>query len=136
MLASFVIALYLAKSANAADLETHVKLLLNVGLSTAIWLTVTFLTPATDHQTLTNFYNKIRPAGWHQFQSSAIMSDHNNQKLGAEILAVVTSVFLVYAILFAIGYLLFGEYMEVGVASLIVTAAILIMRSLWAKVTV
>ena len=136
MLASFVIALYLAKSANAADLETHVKLLLNVGLTTAIWLTVTFLTPATDHQTLTNFYNKIRPAGWHQFQSSAIMSDHNNQKLGAEILAVVTSVFLVYAILFAIGYLLFGEYMEVGVASLIVTAAILIMRSLWAKVTV
>ncbi len=136
MLASFVIALYLAKSANAADLETHVKLLLNVGLTTAIWLAVTFLTPATDHQTLTNFYNKIRPAGWHQFQSSAIMSDHNNQKLGAEILAVVTSVFLVYAILFAIGYLLFGEYMEVGVASLIVTAAILIMRSLWAKVTV
>ena len=136
MLASFVIALYLAKSANAADLETHVKLLLNVGLTTAIWLAVTFLTPATDHQTLINFYNKIRPAGWHQFQSSAIMSDHNNQKLGAEILAVVTSVFLVYAILFAIGYLLFGEYMEVGVASLIVTAAILIMRSLWAKVTV
>ena len=136
MLASFVIALYLAKSANAADLETHVKLLLNVGLTTAIWLAVTFLTPATDHQTLTNFYNKIRPAGWHQFQSFAIMSDHNNQKLGAEILAVVTSVFLVYAILFAIGYLLFGEYMEVGVASLIVTAAILIMRSLWAKVTV
>ncbi len=134
MVASFIIALFLAKSASAEHLDTHVKLLINVGITTMIWLLVTFLTPATDHKTLTNFYNKIRPAGWHRFQSSSLMSDHNNHRLGSELLAVVTSVLLVFATLFGIGYLLFGEYMEAGISCLLVIVAIIIMRILWPKV--
>ena len=133
MIASFVIALYLAKS-KAFELETHEKLLINIGLTTVIWLAVTFMTPATNETTLSKFYRKIKPAGWHKFKS-ADETNEQVQNLSSEIAAMIAAVILVFAILFGLGYLLFGEFISAGIAILVAGVAIVVMKSLWRKVT-
>ena len=117
MIASFVIALYLAKS-KAFELETHEKLLINIGLTTVIWLAVTFMTPATNETTLSKFYRKIKPAGWHKFKS-ADETNEQVQNLSSEIAAMIAAVILVFAILFGLGYLLFGEFISAGITILL-----------------
>jgi len=133
MIASFVIALYLAKS-KAFELETHEKLLINIGLTTVIWLIVTFMTPATDEATLSKFYRKIKPAGWHKFKS-ANETNEQVQNLSSEIAAMIAAVILVFTILFGLGYLLFGEFISAGIAILVAGVAVVIMKFLWSKVT-
>jgi hypothetical protein len=38
-------------------------ILVGVGITTAVWLIITLVTPVTDRVTLQNFYNRIRPLG-------------------------------------------------------------------------
>lgn len=81
-----------------------------VGVTTALWLIVTFLTKPTDPPTLGAFYTLVRPAGpgWHpiavlypDIQPDATMTSMARQ-WGA-------GVVLVYACLFSAGYLILGN---------------------------
>jgi Na+/proline symporter len=45
------------------SIPPHQTLLLTVGITTAIWLAVTWLTAPTDRTTLLSFYRRVRPAG-------------------------------------------------------------------------
>ena len=48
---------------NEYGLPLYMKLPLIVFITTIIWLTVTFITPADDNETLINFYKKTKPGG-------------------------------------------------------------------------
>ena len=48
----------------APDLSFTATILTTMSLSTAIWLTVTFLTPPTDPEVLDRFYRQVRPVGF------------------------------------------------------------------------
>jgi len=94
-------------------LPAYMKFPFIVLVTTAIWLLVTFLTPADDNETLVSFYNKTQPGGpgWNS------VVKNNNIKVGkAEwivpqgILCMLIGCICIYSALFSTGYFIYGEY--------------------------
>ena len=90
--------------------------LLTTGVTTLVWVAVTFLTPPEPQEVLLAFYRKVRPhaAGWKRIAKLApeIQPTHD---LGRNLLAWLIGCAMVYAALFGIGEICFGRYGE-GVA--------------------
>ncbi|HYS52151.1 MAG TPA: sodium:solute symporter family protein [Thermoanaerobaculia bacterium] len=86
------------------------NLILTTIITTAVWLIVTFATPAEPHQTLIAFYRRARPAGagWRRFADETGIRAPDGE-ITRNALAWVLGVILVYSIMFATGALLFDE---------------------------
>src|SRR6185312_471359 len=75
MVASFVTSMVLTRfGVNAGDTSSKdyaIAMLITVGITTAVWLTVTFLTPPEPDPVLDRFYRKVRPGGpgWRRVSS-------------------------------------------------------------------
>ncbi len=101
---------------HVGSMEAWMKFPLVVLVTTIAWLLVTFLTQPEDQTVLANFYRKIQPAptGWKKVIAKANLTDHklpmNKSNLPQGIFATLLGTFLVYAILFAIGNFLYGNY--------------------------
>lgn len=120
MVISFLVALYFAFVHARLGLEpvpTHIQLVIGVLITTTGWILVTLATAPESQAVLSRFYTLIRPAaiGWKPVIKSGLASESirkdqvNPGKLPMQILAMVVGCFLVYAVLFAIGYLLYGR---------------------------
>lgn len=82
-----------------------------VGITTVVWLAVTFMTKPTEITKLTSFYRRVRPGGpgWKPLEADNpdISSDGSLFPLLGNWLAGVV---LVYMALFGFGHFLFGNY--------------------------
>ncbi|HEY5340736.1 MAG TPA: sodium:solute symporter family protein [Candidatus Aquilonibacter sp.] len=111
MASSFVIALTFfisGKFGHAASSTT--VLLVTVAFTTAVWLTVTWMTPRDDEQTLERFYAKVRPAGpgWAAVRRRGGLPpspDSPAQALGAWVLGLAS----IYGALFSTGAFVYGN---------------------------
>lgn len=130
MVISFIIALYFAFIHTRLGLDPlpdHVQLVIGVLLTTIGWIFVTLLTAPESQVVLTRFYRLIRPAsiGWRPVIRQGIMDatltteQINPGRLPLQILAMVVGCVLVYAVLFTIGYLLYGRWGMVLPAALV-----------------
>lgn len=112
-----------------------------VVVTTAIWVAVTFMTKPESDATLRAFYKKIQPGGpgWAKVVSKAendneeIVSAKEKWSVPSGIGAMLIGVVLIYAIMFATGYWIYGEttlaLILTGVAAL---AGVLLTR-VWGK---
>ena len=103
------------------------NLYLIVGITTAAWLVTTDATPAVDTATLISFYRRVRPGGpgW---KPIAVHCPELRPDAGFGWLFVdwIAGVALVYAVLFAVGSVIFGEWMQaVALAVLAAICAVL-----------
>lgn len=123
MAASFVfaVALFLARRMGL-ELSAHAALVLSVGLTTTAWVVVTFLTPATDTETLRRFCRTVRPAGrgWRKVIGDEDLGERDS--LGLALLGWVFGCTFVYSALFGTGALLFGSIGQ-GAVCLSISAA-------------
>lgn len=80
--------------------------LFTVGFTTISWLIVTYITKPTNLDTLTTFYNQVKPGGnWKPFSST------NKGKYSLVLfICWVSAITLTYSILFFIGKLIFKEF--------------------------
>ncbi|TVQ67854.1 MAG: sodium:proline symporter [Balneolaceae bacterium] len=82
-----------------------------VGITTVVWLLVTFLTKPSDRKTLTTFYRRVRPGGpgWAPLvkENPDVNSDGSLWPLLGN---WVAGVIMVYMALFGFGHFLFGNY--------------------------
>lgn len=91
-----------------------------VGLTTIVWITVTYLTKPTEKSVLISFYKRVFPGGklWKPIADELpeIKGDSGFVRMfvnwGAGVL-------LVYSLLFGIGSLIFGEYLQTVIYLLI-----------------
>ncbi|MEQ8330987.1 MAG: sodium:solute symporter family protein [Longimicrobiales bacterium] len=85
-------------------------MLATVGVSTVVWLTVTFLTPAEDDDVLRSFYLRVRPGGrgWQRVSASLGLGGEPMDGGPLNWTNWVAGVTSVYASLFGVGQLLFG----------------------------
>ncbi|MFK7972076.1 MAG: sodium:solute symporter family protein [Bacteroidia bacterium] len=107
------------------------KLLGIVGITTVAWLLATFLAPKTERKTLESFVKRIRPAGpgWKAIGTSG---DWGN--VPTQLLAILAGCVGIYGLLFASGYLLYGN-LTVGLPMLgIVLIAAWLLRRIWNKI--
>jgi Na+/proline symporter len=88
-------------------------LLVTVPITTVVWLGVTFLTPAESLQTLTAFYQKVRPhaLGWRPIERIA-PAGPQEESLSVTVLDWIAGCGLVYATLFGIGKLVLADLVQ------------------------
>ncbi|MBQ0732732.1 hypothetical protein J9332_00300 [Aquimarina celericrescens] len=118
------------------------KYLLVVGITTVIWLAVTFFTKPEDNKVLFNFYKKTQPGGpgWKttikaaKAQKENIQSDFSTWSVPSGILAMLVGCVLIYGVLFATGYWIYGRYTLAIILTIVVIAATYILSKLWKKI--
>lgn len=87
------------------------ELIISIGLTTLIWLTVTLLTPPCDKATLLRFYKRARPGGngWGPVREHSKDFLPRNDSLAPQIGQAIMGIIGVYGFLFGIGKLIYGE---------------------------
>lgn len=114
-------------------------MLVTVAVTTVVWITVTLLTRAERIETLVAFYRRVQPEGpgWHRIAAEAGMTPANtNGGLAVQFANWFLGCLLIYAFLFGVGYVIFGEIVK-GVCFLlggaVASAAILrnLKRTVW-----
>jgi solute:Na+ symporter, SSS family len=88
-------------------------MLITVGVTTAVWLLVTLLTPPESKETLVSFYRRCRPglAGWRPIAAYAPEVKPSRDVL-YNFLDWICGCVLIYGALFGVGKLLLGEMAE------------------------
>ncbi len=98
-----------------------------VGGTTVVWLVVTFLTKPTDEKTLMDFYTRIYPGGvlWKKISDKLpnVKSDTGFFKMFVN---WFFGVVLVYSLLFGIGYLIFGSYINAVIALIAASVSVVV----------
>jgi len=112
-----------------------------VVLTSAIWLTATFMTQPESKDTLRSFYKRIQPGGpgWAKVVNDAyvdgekIAKDNEKWSVPQGIMAMLLGCVLIYTIMFATGYWIYGRteaaLLLTGIA---VVSAFLLIRA-WNK---
>jgi len=133
MMSSFLIAVgFLVARRQGVDVPSHYALLGSVAGTTVVWLIVTFLTPATDRETLLRFCSVVKPAGpgWGQLRRAAGVTA-SPDSLSQALLGWTLGCVFVYAALFGTGNLLYGRMGTGAVCGVIfVISGLLLVRLL------
>lgn len=108
-------------------------------VTTIIWLTATFVTQPESKQVLRSFYLKIQPGGpgWSKVVDEA-KADHveivkTNEKWGVPsgIKAMLSGVILIYSIMFATGYWIYGDYQLAIILTIVVAVSAFVLLKVW-----
>jgi Na+/proline symporter len=122
MISSFVVSagLFAASKAEAGFIERWTQatqldkdnfaLIVNVAVTTVVWLLVTYATPATDRETLVNFYRRVRPfgPGWERIRKEAGLGP-SPDSFAHSLLGWFLGCVMIYAALFGTGSFLYGN---------------------------
>ncbi|NNE97415.1 MAG: Na+:solute symporter [Pyrinomonadaceae bacterium] len=111
-------------------------------ITTVSWLAVTFLTPPEDDEILFSFYKKIRPSGggWKpvirraEEKGETLKKTDQPTNLAEGILATVFGTLLVYCVLFASGYWLYGSYARAGGLTVLAIVLAFLLIRMWRKI--
>jgi hypothetical protein len=120
-----------------ALMPEYMKFPLVVIITTIIWIVVTFATPPENKEVLLNFYKKITPGGpgW-----NAVVGNNQIEKsqwsVPSGILAMILALIMIYSLLFATGYFIYGNsQLGIILTSFAVIAAYLLSK-VWKKIRV
>ncbi len=103
--------------------EYAVRFTLNLVFSTAVWVTVTFLTPPEKPETLCRFYTRVRPSGWWQPIAEKVGRPLGVRTGWAEWIAWGLGVSGLFSGIISLGKACFGQY----ILSLVFAAYTLLM---------
>ena len=106
MLSSLIIAGYM--NFGNVDLDSWQKIVIGAILTTIIWITATFITPADDEETLLKFVKKVNPGGpgWKKYQ---VEGASELWPVPQGILNMLLGCIAVYGFLLGVGQLIYGN---------------------------
>jgi Na+/proline symporter len=116
MISSFLIAAGFAVAAREGHpLPAHIVLILTILATTAVWVSVAFLSPPTDRATLVSFYKLVRPAGtgWAPIAAEAGVGA-SPDSLPQSLLGWALGCAFIYSALFGVGSALYGHWPQAG----------------------
>ena len=111
-------------------------------ITTIIWLAVTFLTQPEDDKILRSFYKKIQPGGpgWKHVINKAekdkvnIVDKTQAWSVPSGIVAMLLGIALIYSLLFAIGYWIYGQTaLALSLTGIALVSAILLKKT-WYRI--
>ena len=115
-----------------------------VVVTTAIWLLTTYLTPSESDTVLREFYQKIQPGGpgWKKVVDAAKAEQLNLEEadsgwtVPSGILAMLLGCSLIYSIMFATGYFIYGNYQyALPISALALVSGYFLIQT-WKKISV
>ena len=97
-------------------------MIVTVGVTTVVWLLVTWMTPAEPEATLTAFYRRVRPhgPGWKPIAARVGEPAGESHSLVSDLVNAALGCVLVYAALFGVGEILLRS-VAVGCILLVVS---------------
>lgn len=113
-----------------------------VGLTTASWIIVTFLTKPANDATLRDFYTKIKPGGpgWKAVIDKAkaenielVKESDLKWDVPTGIICMILGCMAIYSILFTIGNVLYGQIAQAGIFLLITIISSILLYYFWKK---
>jgi Na+/proline symporter len=122
MVISFVVAVYFQfvhEAIGMAPMPASTALVIGVGITTAGWLVVTFLTAPEDASVLQRFYDLIRPFG-HGWKRVVEVEPDGTGTLSAAVACWALGCAFVYGSLFGTGYLIYGQHWPAAIAFVVV----------------
>lgn len=110
-----------------------------VVVTTIIWLIATFMTQPESNDTLRSFYKKIQPGGpgWSKVVADAktdavkIVEDKEKWSVPAGVTAMLLGVILIYSIMFATGYWIYGRTTQAIVLTVVSAIAGVLLVKAW-----
>jgi Na+/proline symporter len=137
MASSFVMtaALFVAARRGLA-IQSHVTLVVTIGVTTAVWLATAFVTKPTDEGTLRAFYQLARPAGpgWRRVRARC-PGTGSPDNLSTAFTGWLAGLALVYGALFGVGHALLGRAAPAAISGAIATAGavalVVVLPRLW-----
>lgn len=116
MVVSFMVALVMT-FVIGDSVADHIRLIIGVVITTIAWVVTAAVTRPTDDKVLTSFFRLIRPHayGWRPvvqrgMASGEITAEHlRTGSLAAEIMMMFLGCVCIYALLFGMGYVLYGK---------------------------
>src|SRR5690606_19974520 len=109
-------------------------MLTTVGITTAVWLAVTYMTPPEPADKLVEFYRRVRPAGpgWSAVRARAgAPGGAAAERLAPGLVNWALGITVVYSTLFALREMLFGTWgLALGLVALALIAGVLLSRRL------
>ncbi len=119
---SFVVAMILLWTSLGGEglLNWAYRILITVGITTCVWLVVTFLTAPVDKAHLIRFYRKIQPAGLWKTVQKDVPDIKAETRLWPNFINWILGTILIYGALFGFGKFIFLEY-EQGMIYILIT---------------
>jgi glucose-1-phosphate thymidylyltransferase len=137
MLSSFAVSIgFFAAHKLGAAIPDPIPLLVTVGVTTVVWVSVTLLTPPADHATLVRFYELTRPSGpgWARIRAASKVAA-SPDSLPQMLLGWTAGVLFVYAGLFGTGAVIYGRLTQaiVWLVAFVVSGVVLwgVVRRVW-----
>ena len=129
MVVSFAVAVwfqFIHARAGFAPVHPSAQLVIGVLVTSAVWLTVTWLTPPADRETLQTYYDRIRPygRGWTRVVDTSAGAPRAGG-VAAGLAGWLLGCSAVYAALFATGYLLYGRPIAATAAGLVAALSVI-----------
>lgn len=111
----------------------YLKLLYGVGITTAGWILATLLTKPEKDAVLLSFYRKVRPAsfGWKKVLDRYPDEKQEQGQLPMEIGLMLVGSIMVYAVLFAVGFWIYGNIISATIATMVATTGGFIIIKSW-----
>jgi len=113
MVVSFLAALYF-QFADLPGWSAYLKLISGIGVTTVAWILAAYIGPRTDAEVLDKFYSELRPQGpgWSAVRKRvpASKSIETGDSIPRALLNVFVGCLSVYALLFGVGYVVYGRY--------------------------
>ena len=115
-----------------------------VTVTTSVWLLITFLTPSESKEVLRSFYTKIQPGGpgWEKVINAAkdesidLTEGETGWTVPSGIIAMLLGCLMIYSIMFATGYFIYGEYQLALPLSAIAVVSTFFLIKTWKKIRV
>jgi solute:Na+ symporter, SSS family len=113
--------------------QSYLKLLYGVGITTIGWVLATLLTKPEKDEILLSFYRKVRPAayGWKKLLDRYPKERQEQGQLPMEIGLMLVGTVMVYAALFAVGFVLYGNFVGALIAGVVSLAGGFIIVRNW-----
>ena len=121
----------------SALMPEYMKFPMVVLITTVVWFVVTFSTPAEDKEVLLSFYKKTVPGGpgW-----KAIVANKQIKNEGwsvpSGILAMLLALAMIYCLLFATGYFIYGNLQLGGILMFIALISAYLLSKVWNRIKV
>lgn len=113
--------------------QSYLKLLYGVGITTLGWVLATLLTKPEKDEVLLSFYRKVRPAafGWKNLLNRYPKEQQEQGQLPMEIGLMLVGSVMVYAALFAVGFVLYANFVGALIAGAVSLAGGFIIIRNW-----
>tara|TARA_B110000483_G_scaffold20243_1_gene22434 strand:- start:348 stop:755 length:408 start_codon:yes stop_codon:yes gene_type:complete len=115
----------------------YMKFPMVVLITTVVWLVVTFATPAEDKEVLLSFYKKTVPGGpgW-KFIVGNEQIESEGWSVPSGLLAILLALVMIYCLLFATGYFIYGNLLLAGTLLFIALIAAYFLYRIWGRIKV